>query len=131
MYLLDSNILICWLKGQGKVTQQLQSKSPQHIKIPAPALFELEYGTAKSLKPQLQREFIDALVLKLEVLPLDYPSAKATGLLRSSLESKGNLIGPYDLLIAGIAIAHNLTVITRNTREFARVPGLRVENWYE
>jgi tRNA(fMet)-specific endonuclease VapC len=131
MYLLDSNILIYWLKGQGKVTQQLQNKSPQHIKIPAPALIELEYGTAKSLKPQLQREFIDALVLKLEVLPLDYPSAKAAGLLRSSQESKGNLIGPYDLLIAGIAIAHNLTVITRNTREFSRVPGLRVENWYE
>ena len=70
-------------------------------------------------------------MLKLEVLPLDYPSAKAAGLLRSSLEGKGNLIGPYDLLIAGIALAHNLTVITRNTREFARVPGLRVENWYE
>ncbi len=131
MYLLDSNILIYWLKGQGKVTQQLQSKSPQHIKIPAPALFELEYGTAKSQKPQLQREFIDALVLKLEVLPLDYPSAKAAGMLRSTLEGKGNLIGPYDLLIAGIALANNLTVITRNTREFARVPGLRVENWYD
>lgn len=70
-------------------------------------------------------------MLKLEVLPLDYPSAEAAGLLRSSLESKGNLIGSYDLLIAGIAIAHNLTAITRNTREFARVPGLRVENWYD
>ncbi len=131
MYLLDSNILIYWLKGQGKVAKNLQAKSPHHIKVPAPALFELEYGTAKSQKPQLQRDFIDAVVLKLEILPLDYPSAKAAGMLRSSLEGKGNLIGPYDLLIAGIAIANNLTVITRNTREFARVPGLRVENWYD
>jgi tRNA(fMet)-specific endonuclease VapC len=131
MYLLDSNILIYWLKGQGKVAQNLQIKSPQHIKVPAPALFELEYGTAKSQKPQLQRDFIDTVVLKLEILALDYPSAKAAGLLRSSLEGKGNLIGPYDLLIAGIALANNLTVITRNTREFARVPGLRVENWFD
>jgi tRNA(fMet)-specific endonuclease VapC len=131
MYLLDSNILIYWLKGQGNVAQHLQAKSPLQIKVPAPALFELEYGTAKSHRPQLQRNFIDTVVLKLDILPLDYPSAKAAGLLRSALEGKGNLIGPYDLLIAGIAIAHNLTVITRNTREFARVPGLQVENWYD
>lgn len=131
MYLLGSNILIYWLKGQGNVTQHLQAKSPRHIKVPAPALFELEYGTAKSHRPQQQRDFIDALVQKLEVLPLDYPSAKAAGVLRSSLEGQGNLIGPYDLLIAGIAIANNLIVVTRNTREFARVPGLRVENWYD
>jgi tRNA(fMet)-specific endonuclease VapC len=131
MYLLDSNILIYWLKGQGNVAQHLQAKSPLQIKVPAPALFELEYGTAKSHRPQLQRNFIDTVVLKLDILPLDYPSAKAAGLLRSALEGKGNLIGPYDLLIAGIAIAHNLTVITRNTREFACVPGLQVENWYD
>jgi tRNA(fMet)-specific endonuclease VapC len=131
MYLLDSNILIYLLKGQGQVKQHLQSKSPQHIKVPAPALFELEYGTAKSQRPQLQRDFIDAVVLKFDILPLDYRSAKAAGVLRSGLEGKGNLIGPYDLLIAGIAIANDLTVITRNTREFARVPGLRVENWYD
>jgi tRNA(fMet)-specific endonuclease VapC len=128
MYLLDSNILIYWLKGQGNVTQNLRTKSPQHIKVPAPALFELECGTAKSQKPLLQRDFIDTLVLKLEILALDYPSAKAAGVLRSALEGKGNLISPYDLLIAGIAIAHNLTVISR---EFARIPSLRVENWYD
>ncbi len=131
MYLLDSNILIYLLKSQGNVKHHLQTKSPQQIKVPAPALFELEYGTAKSQKPQLQRNFIDTVVLKFDILPLDYPSAKAAGILRSGLEGKGNLIGPYDLLIAGIALAHNLTVVTRNTREFARVPGLRVENWYD
>jgi tRNA(fMet)-specific endonuclease VapC len=131
MYLLDSNILIYLLKGQGQVKQHLQAKSPQHIKVPAPALFELEYGTAKSLRPQLQRQFIDTVVLKFDILPLDYPSAKAAGILRGGLEGKGQLIGPYDLLIAGIAIANDLTVITRNTLEFARLAGLRVENWYD
>jgi predicted nucleic acid-binding protein len=83
MYLLDSNILIYWLKGQGNVAQHLQAKSPLQIKVPAPALFELEYGTAKSHRPQLQRNFIDTVVLKLDILPLDYPSAKAAGLLRT------------------------------------------------
>ena len=66
-----------------------------------------------------------------EVPPLDYASAKAAGVLRHSLELAGTPIGLVDQLIAGIAIANNLTVITRNTREFARVTGLRVENWYD
>jgi tRNA(fMet)-specific endonuclease VapC len=66
-----------------------------------------------------------------EVLPLDYASAKAAGKLRHTLEAAGTPIGLVDQLIAGIALANDLTVVTRNTREFARVPGLRVENWYD
>jgi tRNA(fMet)-specific endonuclease VapC len=131
MYLLDTNILIYWLKGQGRVAQRIAALSPQHIKVPVLAIFELEYGTAKSLRPAAQRQFIDSVVGQLKVLPLDQACAQSAGLLRSTLEARGQLIGPYDLLIAGIALTHGLTLITRNTREFERVPGLALENWYD
>ncbi len=131
MFLLDTNILIYWLKGQGAVSERVQAHPPQQIKVPALALFELEYGTAKSKRPTAQREFIDSLVRRLDILPLDYECARSAGMLRSTLETEGQTIGPYDLLIAGIALTHKLTVVTRNTREFARVPRLQVENWYD
>lgn len=131
MFLLDSNTLIYFFRGTGRVADNLQRQPASAVKIPTPALFELEYGTAKSSRPQQQRAQIDAVMRRFEVLPLDYPSARKAGVLRDSLESTGSPIGPYDLLIAGIALAHDLTVVTRNTREFARVPRLRVENWYD
>jgi tRNA(fMet)-specific endonuclease VapC len=131
MYLLDSNILIYWLKDLGQVSNRIRACAPHQIKVPAPALFELEYGTAKSKRPTAQRDFIDKVILRLEVMPLDYECAKTAGQLRGALEVQGNVIGPYDLLIAGIALSNKLTVITRNTREFSRVPGLKVENWYD
>ena len=131
MFLLDSNILIYWFKDLGKVAAHMQQQPAHTIKIPTPALFELEYGTAKSSRPQQQRAQIDEVVRRFEVIPLDYQSARQAGVLRDSLEGQGSPIGPYDLLIAGIALAHDLTVVTRNVREYARVPKLKVENWYD
>lgn len=131
MYLLDSNILIYWFKGLGNVARNIERHPAHTIKIPTPALFELEYGTAKSAKPQQQRLKIDQVMRCFEIMPLDYASAKQAGLLRGSLEGQAATIGPYDLLIAGIAIANQFIVVTRNQREFARVPNLKVENWYD
>ena len=131
MYLLDSNILIYFFRGTGHVADHLRRHAASTIKIPTPALFELEYGTAKSSRPMQQRAGIDAVMQRFESVPLNYASARQAGVLRQSLEKGGVPIGPYDLLIAGIALANNLTVITRNTREFERVPGLKLENWYD
>ncbi len=131
MYLLDSNILIYWFKDMGNVAENLKKHPAHTIKIPTPALFELEYGTAKSNKPQQQRTQIDLVMQRFESMPLDYASARQAGVLRGSLESQGNTIGAYDLLIAGIALANQFTVVTRNVREFSRVPNLKVENWYD
>ena len=131
MYLLDSNILIYFFRGTGHVADHLRRHAASTIKIPTPALFELEYGTAKSSRPMQQRAGIDAVMQRFESIPLNYASARQAGVLRQSLEKGGVPIGPYDLLIAGIALANNLTVITRNTREFERVPGLKLENWYD
>jgi tRNA(fMet)-specific endonuclease VapC len=131
MYLLDTNTLIYLFNQHGCVAQRLQATPVHTIKLATPVLFELEFGTAKSSRPDQQCLQIDHVMRVYEVLPLDYASAKAAGMVRYALESAGTPIGLVDQLIAGIAIANNLTVITRNTREFARVPSLRVENWYD
>ncbi len=128
MYLLDTNTLIYLFNQRGNVAQRLQAIQANTIKLATPVLFELEFGTAKSTRPDQQRLQIDHVMRVYEVLPLDYASAKAAGTLRHALELAGTPIGLVDQLIAGIAIAHNLTVITR---DFSRVPGLRVENWYD
>ena len=67
---------------------------------------------------------------RFDVLPFDLAAAEQAAKARAHLERQGTPIGPVDTMIAGIALSQNLTVVTLNTREFERVPGLRVENWY-
>ena len=72
---------------------------------------------------------IQALLSAVTILDFDTPSAEAAGDVRASLAANGRPIGPYDLLLSGVALAHGLTVITGNHEEFLRVPGLSVETW--
>ncbi|MDM0086192.1 MULTISPECIES: type II toxin-antitoxin system VapC family toxin [unclassified Variovorax] len=129
-YLLDTNTLIYAFRGVGEVRARVDSTSDADMRLCAINLFELEFGFAKSRDPRPQRALLDQLVQRLGVLPLDSAGAEAAGRIKAYLQQAGTPIGPYDLLIAGIAMAHNLIVVTRNVNEFARVPGLRVENWY-
>jgi tRNA(fMet)-specific endonuclease VapC len=130
MYLLDTNTLIYFFTQRGNVFEHVRATPAKAIKLAAPVLFELEYGTAKSSRPLQQRQLIDEMVRVHETLPLDYAAAKAAGVLRHALEADGKPIGLVDQLIAGIALTHDLIVVTHNTREFSRVPGLKVEDWY-
>ena len=131
MYLLDTNTLIYLFTLRGNVMARMRATPAHLIKLAAPSLFELEYGTAKSTRPDLQRRQINEVIRTHETLPLDYAAAQAAGKLRHALESVGTPIGTVDQLIAGIALANKLTVVTHNTREFSRVLGLQVEDWYE
>ncbi|MBK6366368.1 MAG: type II toxin-antitoxin system VapC family toxin [Polaromonas sp.] len=131
MYLLDTNTLIYFFKREGQVEQRLRNTPIHLIRVPAITWFELEHGTLRSTKPEHQRISIDIALQAYGTAPLDYPSAKSAAAIKRNLEVAGTPIGHYDLLIAGIAQANNLTLVTRNTREFERVPGLRVENWYD
>jgi tRNA(fMet)-specific endonuclease VapC len=85
MYLLDTNTLIYLFTRRGAVAQRLQATPAHTIKLATPVLFELEFGTAKSVRPQLQRTQIDQILRVYDVLPLDYASAKAAGQLRHTL----------------------------------------------
>jgi tRNA(fMet)-specific endonuclease VapC len=89
--------------------------------------FELLFGASRHAQTAKYLELYDRLGL--EVIPFDVDDARAAGRIRASLLADGIPIGPYDILIAGQALARDLTLISRNVREFSRVDGLRVENW--
>lgn len=130
MWVLDTNTLIYFFKGQGSVSDILLSRSPGDIGIPAIVLYELEVGIAKSTAPRKRREQLTALTEVTQLLPFGATAAAAAARIRVSLDKQGKPIGPYDLLIAGTALAQDATLVTRNTREFKRVNKLRVENWF-
>ncbi len=131
MVLLDTNTLIYFFKQQGHVAAHLQQLPASRVALPSVVLFELEYGLLRSTKPQAQQRGMEAAVAAYRVLPLDAKSAKAAAWVRHTLELAGTPIGQGDQLIAGIALANDLTLITRNTREFSRIPNLRLANWFD
>lgn len=130
MWVLDTNTLIYFFKGMGNVAAQLLSRVPGDIGIPAIVLYELEVGIAKSSSPRKRMSQLEQLAAITQILPFGSAEAKAAAAIRANLEKAGELIGSYDLLIAGTALAHNATLVTHNTGEFKRVRKLRVEDWY-
>ena len=130
MYLLDTNTLIYFFKNMGNVSERLLSKSPREIAIPVIALYELEVGIAKSKKPQKRRKQLNELISQVTVFPFGKEEAATAAHIRANLESKGTPIGPYDTLIAGIALSTKSTLVTRNTKEFNRIKKLTLEDWF-
>ena len=129
-YALDTNTLIYFFKGLGRVGTRLLAESPSAIAIPSVVLFEIELGIAKSMSPVKRRDQLKELLRVIQLLPLAASEATDAALIRADLEARGEPIGPFDTLIAGIARAHGATLVTRNLAEFQRVPGLRCEDWY-
>jgi len=127
---LDTNTLIYFFKGEGNVVAELLSRPPSDIGIPTIALFELEVGIAKSSSPKKRLSQLRELLNVVYVIPFDDRAARASAGVRAALEIKGTPIGPYDVLIAGSALAHGVTLVTRNTKEFSRVEGLTLESWF-
>ena len=100
------------------------------LALPAICLFELEYGIAKGRQSVGNAlRLVQLLQLPLRVLPFDREDALEAGLIRAALEAAGTPIGPYDMLIAAQARRRGAILVTANTREFARVPGLALEDW--
>lgn len=129
--LLDTNTAIYFFKGQGKVAERLFACPPRSIAISTIVLYELRTGIAKSEQPARRLGQLQALVGAVTLLPFAEEEAQAAAEIRAVLEKKGTPIGPYDVLIAATALANQATLITRNLREFRRVPGLQVSDWYE
>jgi len=99
------------------------------IRICSVVVAELRYGCAKSAKPAVNRAIVDALLAPIVSLPYDDAATDHFVALRRHLESIGEMIGPYDMQIAAIALANGCTLVTHNTAEFSRVPGLVLEDW--
>lgn len=130
MYVVDTNTLIYYFKGQGQVAPNLASVSPQEISIPTIVLFELQVGIAKSSSPTKRTQQLQKLLSLVNLVPFDRDAALAAARIRAQLEQQGTPIGPMDVLIAGTAIALQATLITHNVSEFSRVSGLAIADWY-
>lgn len=130
MYVLETNSLIYFFRGEGDVARRLLATAPSDIAIPTVVLYELETGIAKSSDSAKRRAQLDRLLEVVTVLPFGVAEAKAAAAIRATLETAGTPIGPMDTLIAGTALASRGVLVTRNTREFQRVAGLLVESWY-
>ncbi|ESJ13366.1 MULTISPECIES: type II toxin-antitoxin system VapC family toxin [Cupriavidus] len=126
-YLLDSNAVIAIMKGHTGVLSHLRQHQPRDFGIPSIVAHELFYGAYKGQRTAENLARVEAL--QFEVLDFDREDARHAGELRAMLAAAGTPIGPYDVLIAGQAVARKLTLITHNVREFQRVPGISVEDW--
>ena len=128
-YLLDTNIVSDLVRNpQGKVAQRVRKVGEAQVCTSIIAAAELRYGAAKKGSPRLSAQ-LEAVLGALEVLPFETPADAAYGLLRTRLEQIGTPIGANDLLIAAHALALGYTIVSDNEKEFARVEGLRLENW--
>jgi tRNA(fMet)-specific endonuclease VapC len=129
MYVLDTNTLIYFFKGVGEVPQRMLAVSPDDIGIPAVVLYELSYGIAKSNSPEKRRQQMAEICSFVHLLPFGVKEANFAAIIRAKLEKEVRPIGPYDLLIAGTALARNGVLVTNNTKEFSRIAELTTENW--
>lgn len=132
MYLLDTNICIYAMKNTYPVlSQKLFRVDPAEIFISSVTVGELEYGCEKSRWGERTRNIMNLFISAYTVLPFDHKDATIFGKLRAELAQKGSPIGTYDMQIAAQGVARGLTVVTHNTAEFTRVPGIMLEDWTE
>jgi len=130
MYLLDTNICIYIIKAKLPcVLDQLKKKYRKGVAISAVTLAELEHGVCNSSRPEQNSIALSGFLSIMEVLPFDAKAAQAYGKIRTNLQRAGRIIGPLDMLIAAHAISNGLTLVTNNTKEFARIKDIKIENW--
>jgi tRNA(fMet)-specific endonuclease VapC len=130
MWLLDTNICIYLIKRRPeRVLQRLRALDISTVGVSSITVAELQYGVAKSARPDENALALAALLAPLDVLAFDDSAAAVYGAVRAALERAGTPIGSLDLLIAAHARTLGRTLVTNNVREFSRVDGLKVENW--
>jgi tRNA(fMet)-specific endonuclease VapC len=129
-YLLDTNVVSDFVRGQAAVQARLRATSPADVAVSSVTVMEVHYGlTLEPARARRLQPVIDALFDAIQLLPLTVEDARAAGALRAALRRQGRPIGPYDVLLAGCALARGLVLVTANAREFGRVAGLVVDDW--
>lgn len=128
-WMLDTNILSELMRDPaGALTRRLADEAPDAICTSIVVACELRFGAPRKGSPALTQR-VEQLLAVLQVLPFDAPADAHYADIRAALERAGTPIGSHDLFIAAHARAHGMTLVTRNLREFTRVPGLTVEDW--
>ncbi len=131
MYALDTNAVLDYFRGRGNVAANMVATPPSEIALPAIVAYETWVGVLGSQNVKRRQEQFEQLLAVVGVLPFDAGTSRRAAEVRRALERRGEKIGPLDTLIAATALAHGATLVTRNVREFGRVPGLDVVNWFD
>jgi tRNA(fMet)-specific endonuclease VapC len=133
MYLLDTNACIALINGKPvSVRNQFQKALDADAKLLVSTIvaFELWYGVEKSTRQEANTRLLETFFAgPISLLAFEPEDARIAGRIRATVEAAGKPIGAYDLLIAGQALRHNLTLVTANTREFGRIKGLQWQDW--
>jgi tRNA(fMet)-specific endonuclease VapC len=130
-YLLDTNACVeCLRNRNAGVVARFQACSPRELRLCSVVVAELCYGAYKSPKPAANLTLVQTFAAPLISVPFDDLAADVYGRIRADLEQRGQAIGPNDTMIAAIALANGLTIVTHNTAEFSRVSGLLIEDWH-
>lgn len=130
-YLLDTNTCVEILRNRNAgIVAKFRASNPIDLRLCSIVFAELTYGAYKSQRPAYNLSLISVFSSPLISLPFDDNTANLYGKIRVDLEAKGLPIGPNDTMIAAIALYHDLTVVTHNTSEFARVSGLKLDDWH-
>jgi len=128
--LLDTNTCIYFLnRASQRIVERFKELSPSQIKLPSITVAELYYGAEKSKFKSRNRERVKRFVSTFEIVSFDEKACRSYAKIHYSLERSATLVGPMDLLIASIGLAHNFTLVTNNVMEFQRLKGLKLENW--
>lgn len=128
-HLLDTNIAIGLIKNVPQIFDHLSRLNLDDVAISAITEAELRYGAEKSAQPARNHAALDRFLIAIPSKPFDSACVREYGKIRAALEKKGTPIGSMDTLIAAHALALRVTLVTSNTKEFQRVPGLVLENW--
>jgi tRNA(fMet)-specific endonuclease VapC len=127
--MLDTNLCIRVLRDRPRGLRERFNAEAAALCISTVTLAELLYGAEKSGRPAEGRHKVESFAARLDVLSFDTEAAAHYADIRADLERRGQVIGPYDMMIAGHARSRGLIVITNNLHEFTRVPALRAEDW--
>ena len=128
-HLLDTDTCIGVLRQKPGMVEKLSRLAPADVAISMVTVYELFCGVEKAGNPAKERGKVERFISAIAELPLERAAAQMAAQVRAELERQGTVIGPYDLLIAGQALAGNLTLVTGNAAEFRRVQGLKIEPW--
>ena len=130
MYLLDTNICIYLMKKKDPGLQtRVEQEKLFNLTLSSITVAELEFGVAKSLYPEQNRGLLYGFLSPFEIIPFSELDAENFGNIRAYLYKRGTPIGPYDLQIAAQCLSRDICLVTNNTKEFERVPKLRIEDW--
>jgi len=128
-FLLDSDILIYFLKGRGDVVAKVLAYPPEDLVTSRINFTELLYGAYNSAKVEKNLKVITSFLESFDILEFDARSAAIFAKEKARLKKNGTILADMDLMIASIAIANDLILVSNNTKHFRRIKSLKLENW--